>query len=490
MGEVVLDIRSRAEELGGVGKPFGAGDFPGVAAPAPFQFLRRERALGFAVENDLHGSDVAGDAQRRASARPAANLRLPAYRHAHRAERRAAGLFLGGVGGVHQALRGGARDLERRAHGERQVRPHAIRLQAGEEQKAHLVERQQQRGRQEQRQAAAEGDEAVANRPADGRHQPVVAKALHRRAHPRLADVERPAAPRPAVGKMRRQNEEHLHQRHRQHGDHHHRHHAEYLPEGAGDEQQRRERRHRREHADGHRRPHSQATGDGALDAGEAAFLLGDDVLAHHHGVVHHDAEHDDEREQRHHVEVDVEEVEEQKRAQKRNRHAHRHPHGQAQIQHHHQEQEHQRKAKGPVAQQQAQAALQRLGAVVPHRNVDARLRPIAHQHGLDLGGDGEQILGFGLLHPQEDAAAAVVGVDEIHVREAVAHRGDVAQAQNGAVLPGAQHDVLELVAAHPLGVGAQQQVAGLGAQLAGRQIEGGEPHRVGHLGDGEVVAA
>ena len=394
------------------------------------------------------------------------------------------------MGGVHQAFRGGPGDLERRPHGELQVRLQAVRFQAGEEQKADFVGRQQRRRGDQQRQPAAKSHEAVAHGPGDGRHQRLVAKALHRGADLRLADVQRPAAPRPAVGKVRRQNEEHLHQRHGEHGDHHHRHDAQNLAEGAGDEQQRREGRHRRQHADGHRRAHAQAAGDGAVDAAQPALLLCDDVLADHHRVVDDDAEHDNQGEQRHHVEVDVEEVEEQERAQERNRHAHRHPHGEPQVQHHHQEQKHQREAEDAVAQQQAEAALQHFGAVFPDFHVDAGQRLVVREHRLDLRGDGQQVLGLGLLHAHEDAAAVVVGVDQIDIDEPVAHGGDVAQAQDGAVLPSAHHDVLELLAAHALGVGAQQQVASLGAQFAGRKIEGREAHRVGDLGDGEVVAA
>ena len=428
MREVVFHVRSRAEELGDVGKAFGAGELAGVAAPAAFEFLRRERALRFAVEDHLHGGDMAGDAQAR-FARSVAIDRSPADGDAHRAERRAAGLFVGGVGRVHQAFRGGPGDLERRAHGELQVRLQAVRFQAGEEQKADFVGRQQRRRGDQQRHPAAEGHEAVAHGPGDGRHQRLVAEALHRGADLRLADIERPAAPRPAVGKVRRQDEEHLHQRHGEHGDHHHRHDAQNLAEGAGDEQQRREGRHRRQHADGHRRAHAQAAGDGAVDAAQPALLLGDNVLADHHRVVDNYSQHDDQGEQRHHVEVDVEEVEEQEGAQERNRHAHRHPHGEPQVQHHHQEQEHQREAEDAVAQQQAEAALQHFGAVFPDFHVDAGQRLVVREHRLDLRGDGEQVLGLGLLHAHEDAAAVVVGVDQFDVDEPVAHGGDVAQA-------------------------------------------------------------
>ena len=66
----------------------------------------------------------------------------------------------------------------------------------------------------------------------------------------------------------------------------------------------------------------------------------------------------------------------------------------------------------------------------------------------------------------------------------------DVAERHDGAVEPCDERDGLEILADLSFGDGMQDQPAGVGAQLAEREVEGCLLHDSGYLGEGNIVAS
>ena len=100
-------------------------------------------------------------------------------------------------------------------------------------------------------------------------------------------------------------------------------------------------------------------------------------VLADHDGVVHHDAEHDDERHQRDQVDGEVQARHQGQRAEKRERDAEAHPEREPQAQEQRQDQQHQHEAAPPGAQQRVDPIAQEARIVLRDGQGDS-LRELA----------------------------------------------------------------------------------------------------------------
>jgi hypothetical protein len=133
-----------------------------------------------------------------------------------------------------------------------------------------------------------------------------------------------------SVSQVGGQHELGLDEREDQACDHDLTHGPEDLAHGAGHHEHGRERGHRRQHSEDDRHGHALCTDDGALQAVAQALLVGVDVLADDHRVVHEDAEHHDEREQRDDIDRQAEWDEHPEAAEERDRHTEGHPEGDA----------------------------------------------------------------------------------------------------------------------------------------------------------------
>ena len=116
---------------------------------------------------------------------------------------------------------------------------------------------------------------------------------------------------------------------------------------------------------------------------------------------------------------------------------------------------------------------------------VDVLIHPAAH-----LPRRADDVLLADAQHVDDRGVLAVDPGVEIALLEIVADRGDVAKAQLAAVGKGADHDVAVFLTAVHLPLGAQHDLAGIGADGAARQVEGGLGDGAGHLIEGEAVLA
>ncbi len=213
-------------------------------------------------------------------------------------------------------------------------------------------------------------------------------------------------------------------------------------------------------------------------------------VLDQHHRAVDDQAEVDGA--QAHQVARKPRQLHADERSQHRQGHRQGHDHtGTETAQKEQQHQDHQHAALDQILGQRVDGLLHQLGAVVEDPQFHALgqgfldLRhPFLHRlhHGAGVGPRQQH------HHAHHRLALAVAGHGPLADQGFVGHPGDVAQVDGGAVLPGFQHDVLNVFPArdqplgahHPLLLRAQNQVAAALVAVVG-------PQRVHHLADGQA---
>ena len=168
------------------------------------------------------------------------------------------------------------------------------------------------------------------------------------------------------VRQVRRQNPERLDQREQETRDHDQRNGPHDLAHRAGHRQQRSKRGDRREHGKHHRHGDLARALNRTREAVSVSTLMGVHVLTDDDRVIHHDAEHQDEREQGNHVQRHVQTREHPQRAKERDRDTQAHPESQAELDEERQHEKDERKSRGSVAQQQTHAIRQDAGLVLP----------------------------------------------------------------------------------------------------------------------------
>ena len=362
---------------------------------------------------------------------------------------------------------------------------------------AYHAPQQQPAAEDQQRQEARQGGVAIADAGLHGGQVAVGDEVLEPGVDPGLYPVHRQqqaAAGRATVGQVGGQDPFRFHQGEGQAEDHHP---AGGLGEAGKNplhEQGRGEGDDGGQDAERGGSGHPLYPGDDIVDVGAVALLLGVGALAHDDGVVHHDAQHQDEAEQADHVQagVDPGRVDHRHGAEEAHRDADHHPEGQLDLQEQGQDDKHQQGAQGQVAQHHAQAAVEVVGDVRP--DVEGHRLGQAGALALHVGAGGcrgvHDVLFAGGedLHPQ--GVLAVEAGKALALLEGVGHGGDVTQQQLAAVGPAAQYDALEVLLHVGLALDAQQDIPLLGADRAGRQIEGGAGHRVGDVLQAEAMLA
>ncbi|MQM39976.1 hypothetical protein KBTX_04017 [wastewater metagenome] len=370
-----------------------------------------------------------------------------------------------------------------------------VRLHPGHEDEAHPPARRVGERHRQQRRRQAQGHVA----PAHGQRQRTavapVDEAAERRAETLLQPVRRRprAGARPAAGvpQVRRQDDQRLHQRDGEDRTHHRRDHRPDLAEGPGDEGQRQEGDDIGEHAhhDRHRDVPRPLHRGGEQPQAPLPVLV--DVLAGDDGVVHHDAQRDDEREQRDHVDGHAEPRQEQERPEEGGGDTHGHPERQPQLQEGAQHREHQQQPEEGVAEQQLHALAVDARGVAADGDTDLRRqrRPDLREHPVHGIGDPD-----GRLPPDpEDLHAhrrlAVVAADVL-VRggEGLAHVSHVGEAHHAPARGRAQDDVAKALCPGEALAHLQQDVAARGLHPPGGAVPGVLRHHRGHVLEGEAV--
>ena len=170
------------------------------------------------------------------------------------------------------------------------------------------------------------------------------------------------------VGQVGRQDAERFDQREEQARNHDQRDEAEHLSHHAGHEQQRREGRDGRQHREDDRLGDLLCALDRPAKPFAMFFLMPEDVLADDDGIVDHDAQHRDERKQRHHVDGDVEGWHQRERAEERDRDPETDPEREAQVEKEGERDKDQHEPGRAGAQHQRQPVAQHLRRVLPDR--------------------------------------------------------------------------------------------------------------------------
>ena len=209
------------------------------------------------------------------------------------------------------------------------------------------------------------------------------------------------------------------------------------------------------------------------------------DVLRDHDRVVHQEAERQQERDHRDHVDRVANRRKEEEGSQERDREPEGDPEREPELEEERQGNEHQEQALPAVGDQHVESALDVRGHV--SRQDQARRLAALSLLSLDEGLDGREhaqgVLGLGLGDLEQSSPLAVEEGLLLGDLEGVADRGDIPQAQLSAARAGDHHELAELVQRATLILKANQDV--LAPSLHG-------PRREAHalIGDGLGEAA
>ena len=357
-------------------------------------------------------------------------------------------------------------------HGEREL--HAVRLRGRYEHEPQMAgqiadRRQYGPGAYERHGQIAQPYSAKNHGTQDG--------ACHSRKHglkPPLYPGEWAHAPTATSRQMRRQDQQAFEQRHRQNGDHDNRHDRDDLTQRAAGEGERGERHYRRHHPQRDRSRDLLEAAQGGLELASAFDLGLVDVLAHDHGIVDDDPQHDDQRKQRNHVDRRAEQAGNGKPAQKRYRDCQAGPEGQFQVEEQHERQKHEPETENRVPKHQIDAVAQHIGVVVADLKPNTWRQPdvikkVAHDA---LRIDGA--LFRGTEDRNENRRLAVVNIDQVAVREPVPNGADIRQSDQRSLIRHNHGDVAKAFGVRALGGRPEQDFAICGSQRSARQIERG----------------
>jgi hypothetical protein len=153
---------------------------------------------------------------------------------------------------------------------------------------------------------------------------------------------------------------------------------------------------------------------------------------------------------------------------------------------------EHQDEPTDPVADQDVEAVAQGLGTILPDGELHTLGKPRrgAVHVLLDPLDELEDALLAHAIDLDQHGGLAVETGPAVLVLEAVHHPGNLAEQEPRPVLPGVDHDALELLSGVGLALGAQQHFSARGLDRAPGTVQGAAAHGAHHLIEGEPVAA
>ncbi|GBD41687.1 hypothetical protein HRbin39_01071 [bacterium HR39] len=211
-------------------------------------------------------------------------------------------------------------------------------------------------------------------------------------------------------------------------------------------------------------------------------------MLAHHDGVVHHDADGEDHGEQTDHVDGPPGEPQHRQHGAEAHGDAHRHPEGDARVEEEEQDQQHQQEAAGAVFQEQADAVADQ---VRQHRipfedELRRQLRPDAGELAVEDVLHGEGVGGERPLHVELHRPQAAPAPLRLVLVEALAHPRHVGQPQAAPVRQARELQLRQLVGRlRPLRDPRRHR--GPVAEITGRNLLRAGGERPGDALDGEV---
>ena len=261
-------------------------------------------------------------------------------------------------------------------------------------------------------------------------------------AYPVLQRAQRLQTPALVVREMGGQDEERLDERHGEDEERDIREHVDQLDDGPGHEEKRHERENRGACADGYRTQHRAGARGGRLGPALAVVAFGDDALADHQGIVHDEADHQEEADQRPEVQRQPGRTEEQQGADERERDADGNPGRRAQVEHQQEQDEDQDRAGQRVSRNRRQPVDGWLRPIVPDADCDTPRRLVACEPAPDVVGQVDDRLPLGRVDANEHDRRAIQLGDEVVVDEPVADLGDVAQPDDGSVQPRDERNV------------------------------------------------
>ena len=437
--------------------------------PEPFEILRGDSAYVRWIEQHLNRRQVIAAT---AALHSLVGLHGPvaAYQNGHRGHRLSVHCLVRLSRRLGKALGcgGGGLELGANRHGQQRAEP--VRADVGAESGVtDHAGRHQPCGNGDREHHGKHGKVGEAHRPGDGSHDLAVDELVEGAAHRRLELLERGTAPRLLPRKVGRQDAECLQERDEQHGCHHQRYYSDELPPRIVQRKQREEGGHGGQRANEYRAADGTHAGYGGCGTFQPRLVLLDDALAHHHRVVHDDADHHEEAEHRQRVDGDAQKVEERQRTDQRNGDAERDPQREAEVEDEQQGDEHQHRADDGVADHGGYAIGGNFRLLLPQHHVGARRRRVAAEEPQDFFGDILRRLPHVRVYANENRGATVDLADEVLVDEAILQHGHIAQPHHGTRSLGHEFDVCEVFRSQPLRDGAEHYFAGVRAQFAAR---------------------
>ena len=391
--------------------------------------------------------------------------------------------------GIHDRLRA----VQRRALREQQPRLDDIALDVRKRLESDPAAREHRDGEEQHRDHCAEEWIAPAHRTIHEASRNVVAKPLD-------SPVERgtkagghaSGAAAEAVGEMMGKNQEGFDETDRKHEDQHHRKHLEHPADVAGDECERTEHRAGRDEGRGDAGQDFASALDRGIQRSAAALEVARHVLADDDGIVHEQADRDQQSDHGDHVDRVAEEPHQVQAAEEGHRQSRHHPERETQAEEEPHRDEDENDALHAVAHEHPEpVAHHRCGVPAEHQG-DSRCGAPAFfgNETLHRLRHPDDILLLRLAHLQPRRAHAVLDDAVLFVLEAVAHGGDVAEPDRSATFAREDHEVLELAHRATLVVETQQDVLFARLDGADGQVHALPGDRIGELRETHPVLA
>ena len=253
------------------------------------------------------------------------------------------------------------------------------------------------------------------------------------------------------MGQVGRQYEECLDQRDRQDKECHIRKHVDDLESRGGDEEKRDEGEHCGYRADRDGPHHGACARHRGLKCFLPALSFGRDAVADDHRVVHDDAHHEEEGEDRSQIEREATHSEEDEGTQKGQGNAQGDPGGHAKVKEHDKAQQDQYRAHHRVSDDRRYRVDGIARPVAPDADLDVRRRLVARKPASDVLAHGHDRLLPGRVHANQYCGVSIDPGDDVLVHEPVTNLRNLAHGENRAIEPRDHRNVLELLAELPL---------------------------------------